>query len=276
MENFILQDGVRLHVHDWPAAQPKARLLVAHGLGEHGGRYEQLARELNALGISVRACDQRGHGLSEGARGAVPRGDALAHDLLQVFAAYESEAHDTPFLLGHSMGGLLATHATVLLGLKPRGLVVSSPALATRASGFERWLARTLQNVLPNIPVSNGLKLDKLSHDADVIAAYRDDPLVHGRITPRLAQYFFDTGPQAIANAGILAAPTLLQIAGSDRLVDPAGAREFASLAPPALLQAREYATAWHEIYNEAEPLRSQVLGDLRAWLGARMNSAFP
>lgn len=272
MDALTLDDGTRLHLHDWPVAQPRARLLFVHGLGEHGGRYAKLAGELNALGISVRGYDQRGHGLSGGARGAVPNRDALARDLLQVFDAYTSEAADTPFLLGHSMGGLVVVHATVLLGLKPRGLVTSSPALATWASPFDRWLAGTLQNLLPNLPVGNGLKRDKLSHDANVVNAYRTDSLVHNKITPRLAQYFFEAGPQVVANAGILGVPTLLQVAGSDALVNPVGAREFAALAPPQLLEAREYADAYHEIYNEAEPLRTQVVADLTRWLQAQLH----
>ncbi len=272
MDDFILQDGTRLHPHDWPVAQAKARLLAVHGLGEHGARYAQLARELNALGISVRAYDHRGHGLSDGPRGAVPDRDALAQDLRQVFDAYAREADDTPFLLGHSMGGLVVLHAVVVLGLKPRGLIASSPALATWAKPFDRWLAGALQNILPNLPVGNGLKLDKLSHDANVIDAYRHDPLVHGKITPRLGQYFFTAGPQVVAHAGALAVPALLQIAGGDALVNPVGAREFSRLAPPQRLETHDYPGAYHEIYNEAEPLRTQVVNDLTNWLQAQLH----
>ena len=61
--------------------------------------------------------------------------------------------------------------------------------------------------------------------------------------------------------------PTLLQIAGSDRLVDPAGTRAFAAVASKAAVECHDYADLFHEIYNEAEPARSQVLRDLREWL---------
>lgn len=265
---LALHDGTQLQWHDWPAPRPRARLLIVHGLGEHAGRYAQLATDLNALGITVRGFDLRGHGLSDGRRGVIPaREAALSHDLLETFAAYAAEGDDLPFLLGHSLGGLVALHAVAVLGLRPRGLVVSSPALATHAGRFERWLARTLRRVAPDMAVANKLKTDRLSHDPAAEPAYRSDPFVHDRISARLAQYIFEAGPQTIVAAPRLEVPTLLQFAGSDALVDPAGAREFAALAPPTLLTAHAYPALYHEIYNEAEPGRSKVLRDLDAWL---------
>ncbi|RYZ73422.1 MAG: alpha/beta hydrolase, partial [Lysobacteraceae bacterium] len=61
---FQTRDGLSLHLNDWPVAQPRARMLLVHGLGEHSGRYAALAGDLNALGISARAFDHRGHGKS--------------------------------------------------------------------------------------------------------------------------------------------------------------------------------------------------------------------
>lgn len=269
---LTLQDGTRLQWHDWPATQPRARLLIVHGLGEHAGRYAELAVDLNSLGISVRGYDLRGHGLSEGRRGTVPAREAvLSHDLREAFAAYAAEGDDLPFLLGHSLGGLIALHAVVVLGLRPRGLVVSSPALDTHAGRFDRWLARTLLHVAPDLAVANKLRTDRLSHDPSVEPAYRADPFVHDRISARVAQYIFEAGPQTIAAAPTLSIPTLLQVAGNDALVNPAGARRFAMLAPPTLLATCEYPALYHELYNEAEPDRSEVLRDLADWLRVRV-----
>lgn len=269
---FQTSDGVALHLNDWPTAQPRARMLVVHGLGEHSGRYAALACDLNTLGISVRAFDHRGHGRSQGKRGVIGKTvDCLSHDAAEVFRAYAAEGSDPPFLFGHSMGGLVAMHAVGKLGLRPRGLIASSPALASHAGGFDRLLSRILMRLAPDFTVSNGLPADQLSHAPDVERAYLDDPHNHNRISARLARYIFESGPEVIAAASGWNMPTLLQFAGSDRLVDPTGAREFARRASASVLESREYAELFHEIYNETEPGRGQVVADLADWLDRRI-----
>lgn len=265
---FRTRDGLDLHLSDWPAPRPRARMLVVHGLGEHSGRYAALAGDLNALGISVRAFDHRGHGRSQGKRGTVGTDpDCLSRDAVEVFNTYAGEGNDLPFLFGHSMGGLVAMHAVGKLGLRPRGLVASSPALASHAGKFDRLLSKVLLRLAPDLTVANGLPADKLSHAPGIERAYLDDSGNHNRVSARLARYIFDAGPEVIALAPTWPLPTLLQIAGSDRLVDPAGARAFAAAAAAQQVECHDYADLYHEIYNEAEPARGLVLTDLTTWL---------
>lgn len=269
---FRTSDGLALHQVQWDAPAPRARLLLVHGLGEHSGRYAALAEVLNAIGITVRAFDHRGHGQSEGRRGVIgSEGHDPARDVAEVFDAYAREGEDLPFLLGHSLGGLAVMHAVVRDGLRPRGLVVSAPALSTHAGTFDRALTWTMLRIAPDFTVRNGIAAEKLSHAPDLAPAYRADPLNHDRVSARLAGYLFQAGPRVIAAAGGWPVPTLLQIAGGDQVVNIAGARAFTAAAPAKLVDSREYPDLFHELYNEAEPSRQTVLNDLTGWLQARI-----
>jgi len=99
------------HVHRWSAADPRCIVLIAHGYGEHAGRYEHVARRLvDDLGAAVYAPDHRGHGRTGGATGLVEDGEAITTDLHDVAAAASAEHPSLPVaLIGHSMGGLIAT-----------------------------------------------------------------------------------------------------------------------------------------------------------------------
>lgn len=270
---FLTDDGLSLHQRDWSPARTRARLLLVHGLGEHSGRYTRLAEELNAAGIAVRAYDHRGHGRSAGARARLDGGSTrLARDAMAVYRRYAAEGDDLPFLFGHSLGGLVAMHAVLVQGLAPRGLIASSPALATHAPRTQRMLAHCLAGWWPHLSLRNGLPANRLSHDPHVAGEYRDDPLNHDRISARLAHFIFGAGPRVVARAPELRTPTLLQFAADDQLVDPAGARAFAAAAPRRKLQAHEYLRLYHEIYNEADPERSRVVADLLRWLDLQLD----
>lgn len=108
-------NGTELFVREWPALRRRGSLLLVHGLGEHSGRYAHVAAVLNDAGLHVRAYDQRGFGRSGGARATLPHADALVDDATAMFDALAAEARaagePAPFVVGHSMGGLVARSA---------------------------------------------------------------------------------------------------------------------------------------------------------------------
>jgi alpha-beta hydrolase superfamily lysophospholipase len=272
-----LADGQRLFLRDWPLPQARGAVLIVHGLGEHSGRYRRLAQWFNQRGYAVRGYDQRGHGQTPGRRGGLRHGDDLLEDLATVFNDYANGLPHPPLLLGHSMGGLVALRAVLDGRITPPALVLSSPALRSWESPGMIRLARALSRIAPNLPLRNGLDFDQLSHDRQVVADYRSDPLRHGWITPRLADFIFRDGARCIADAATLPLPTLLLVADSDGLVDPAGSRAFArKAASSGQLTTRFFSTLYHELFNEAEPGRSQVLMQLADWLGRQTLSARP
>jgi alpha-beta hydrolase superfamily lysophospholipase len=269
---LTMTDGQRLFLRDWPSSRSRGAVLIVHGLGEHSGRYQRLAQWFNLRGYAVRSYDQRGHGRSPGQRGAIRHADDLLEDLASVYLEYADSTATAPLLLGHSMGGLVAARAVLDGRIVPPALVLSSPALRSWESASMMRLARMLTRVAPRMPLRNGLKFDRLSHDPAVIAAYRSDPLRTGQITPRLADFIFRAGASCIADANRLALPTLLLVSGSDALVDPSGSRDFSrAAAATRQLTTRFFSTLYHELFNESEPGRSQVLMQLADWLGRRL-----
>jgi alpha-beta hydrolase superfamily lysophospholipase len=266
---LTMADGQQLFLRDWPLSQARGAVLIVHGLGEHCGRYQRLAQWFNQRGYAVRSYDQRGHGQTPGQRGALRHADDLLEDLATVYIDYMNGLSHPPLLLGHSMGGLVAARTVQDGRITPPALLLSSPALRTWEPAWLHRLARRLTRVAPNLPLRNGLKFEKISHDASAVEAYRRDPLRTGWITPRLANFIFSAGPACIADAAKLTVPTLLLVADSDELVDPSGSRAFSKKAASTRqLTTRYFSTLYHELFNEAEPGRSQVLMQLSDWLG--------
>lgn len=271
---LTLRAGPKVAVHDWllPGTQrPRGVVLIVHGLGEHAGRYATLSGLLNAWGFCVRVYDQRGHGTSDGARGVLPTQEALLHDLDDVLADTRRLAHTWTcpvLLLGHSMGGLVAA-TFVLRGRAPvDALVLSSPALDAGLGGLQKALVALMLRIAPNLALSNGLDASRLSHSAAVVQAYRQDPLVHDRISARLARFIDENGPRVVAAAAQWTVPTLLMYAGDDGLVRPAGSRAFEAQAPAQVVSSHCFEGLYHEIFNELDPV--PVMQLLRHWLDRR------
>ena len=276
-DSLTTADGCRLHLRHWHAPGPgpaHGTVQIVHGLGEHIGRYAAVARSLNAAGWHVAGHDQRGHGRSEGPRGTVPPGPGLLADLSVVIDLVRAErgpGHHV--LLGHSMGGLVAARF-VAEGARETpaawartvdGLVLSSPAFDIGMNPLQRALLTVLGPLVPDLRLGNGLKPAWISRDPAIVKAYRADPLVHDRVTPRLVRFMLDSGACAQARAPHWRVPTLLMWAGVDRCVAPRGSVRFAEAAPESVLTARVFDALAHEIFNEPE--REQVLQHLTCWL---------
>jgi alpha-beta hydrolase superfamily lysophospholipase len=264
-------DQTRLFYREWLVDKARAAIHLVHGLGEHCGRYTHVAARLNALGIAVRAHDLRGHGRSGGARGALHHQDDFLDDLKLVFDDFARQQGSTPFLLGHSLGGLIAARFATGGYSTVRGLVLSSPALALSLSAGQRALLAVTSRLAPSLAVTNGIDVTGLSHDPTVVAAYRADPLNHDRVTPRLVRFMLDAIARAQHDAESFTTPTLLLVAGADRLVVPSGSRDFYDRLPGGHRTLRWYDDAFHEIFNESAERRARVFDDLSMWLDAQI-----
>lgn len=264
---FEAADGTRLFCREWPLAEARGAVQIVHGLGEHGGRYAALARLFNEAGYAVRACDHRGHGNSGGRQGSLIRPDDLLLDLKLSFDDFSRQQQCTPLLFGHSMGGLVAARFATG-GFSPvAGLILSSPALALELAPWQQWLRRVMSVIAPGFSLPTALPASRISHDPAQVKAYRNDPLNHGKIAPRMLNFMLDAMQQAASGAGQFVKPVLMQVAGDDAFVSPEGSRRFFDALPSGHKTLHWYASAYHEIFNETPEIRSQVTCDLRQWL---------
>ncbi|MGH7501893.1 MAG: lysophospholipase [Longimicrobiales bacterium] len=268
--------GKQLRYRTWESASPRAAVIIVHGLAEHSGRYETLGRDLCGAGISAYALDLRGHGRSDGQRGHARTFGVLLQDVdrfrREVLGLIES---GTPlFLLGHSMGGLIALRYMEEYADTFTGAIIVSPWLAT-AVHVPRWkvtLANPLAKLAPALPFRAGVNPEHLSRDPRIVRAYEEDPLVHDRITPRLFTELSTAMGRAFQRCDRIQQPLLFLLAGADRIVNTERTVAFArSLARPDV-ETHVYAGHFHEVLNE--PGADVVRKDLRAWLDARISEA--
>jgi alpha-beta hydrolase superfamily lysophospholipase len=273
LSTFVANDGDNVMIQDWPLEPGlplRGVVIVVHGLGEHAGRYDHVARQLNEWGFAVRGYDQCGHGESSGPRGSLPSDTRLLDDLADIVDSTRLRmSKKTPLiLLGHSMGGLVAGRF-VSLAIRPvQALIMSSPALDPGLSRFQKFLVSVLPKIAPDLRVGNGVKPQFISHDPAVVAAYRADPLVHDRISARLARFIAEASAQTVAMASQWKVPTLLMYAGDDRLLNPQGSRIFAAHAPKNVVNAACFDNLYHEIFNELDA--APVFAMLKHWLDQR------
>ena len=271
VEFSTTSDGLRQLRRRWrPASEARAALLLVHGIGEHSGRYEHVGQAFAGAGIDVLAFDQRGFGETGGGRAFV---ESFSHFLDDIQALLEERrSHDIPIvLMGHSLGGLIATDYLVSDRRQPDLAILSSPALAAEMPTWQRVLAPVLGTVIPRLRVPADFDGSILTRDAAVGAAYEHDPLRVASSTARLGREVL----RAMRRVGItldrLRQPAYVIHGSADTLVPPSASEPLDALPN---VTRRVWEGLRHECLNEPE--RDQVLSEMIAWLDAQLTTVTP
>jgi alpha-beta hydrolase superfamily lysophospholipase len=275
-----------------PPDPARALVIIVHGVHEHSSRYAHVGTRLAAAGFAVYAADHRGHGRSGGRRGNIERMTLIVDDLSS-FVLFAAQRHPgvPVFMVGHSLGGLIALHyatephatephatephatephATEPHDAQPRvllaGLVVSGPAVeVTAGSALQRRLAGLLSALVPNLGVA-ALGTEQISRDPAVVRAYHQDPLVYrGKIKARTGAEILATMEGLPARLPRLAMPLLLLHGTDDRICALTGSTMVHNTVSSADKTLHRYQGLYHEVFNEPE--REQILTDLLCWL---------
>lgn len=278
-----------MYHHSWTVAaeKEKGRVFITHGFGEHGARYEGVAAVLNHEGYSVHAIDHQGHGRSEGDRCYFEDFSHMVKDVVQwlgdchgVVAGPASASH-RDFLLGHSMGGLLAIHVAKSLsssgGFPFAGLMLSAPGLAFDPkldNAFNRFLVKLLANTMPKLPVEP-LNIASVCSDEVVQSTYMRDPLNYkGGVRVRVGGEIIKAVDDVKVFAPELAMPILIVHSENDVLCNITGSRDFLARATGCKSKTllaygkAEGQTTWqHEMFNEEGG--ELVLGDMIDWMSS-------
>ncbi|MPZ66264.1 MAG: alpha/beta fold hydrolase [Pseudonocardiaceae bacterium] len=255
-----------------PDDDPRAVVVIVHGLGEHGGRYDHVGQHLAGAGFACYAADHCGHGRSQGRRANIGRMDRIVDDLAEFVGFATAHTPGVPvFVLGHSMGGLIALQYATGEPAELTGLVLSGAAVQVAVgSSLMRSVARLLSAVTPNLGVLT-LPPEHLSRDPEVVAAYRTDPLVHhGKVPARTGAEILATTQALPERLDRLRIPVLILHGVEDRLVSPAGSRMVHQRIATEDRTLRLYDGLHHEIFNEPE--QDQVLDDLIGWLARHIH----
>lgn len=262
----LTESGVHELTRNWTVEDPKAHVLIVHGVSEHSGRYEHVGAWLSDRGFDVEAFDLIGCGATGGARADITDWSVFLDQI---------EGHLTPMvafpeptvLLGHSMGGLLAAEYLASTRPQPDFAVLSAPALVAGAA-WQRSVARVLSSVMGKLVIPTKVKGEDLSRDPAVGEAYFADPLVYTKGTVRFGKEFFAAMDRTVAGLDRISVPTLVLHGTDDKVVPFESSKVFENL-PGA--ERRTYQDLRHELFNEPEG--EQIVSEVAEWIEAQLDS---
>jgi alpha-beta hydrolase superfamily lysophospholipase len=248
-------------------------LVIAHGIGEHGGRYLHFPHYLkNSIDVIV-APDHRGHGRSEGLRGHVSRFTDYENDLALAIQKLDeklkkrygkSEIH----VLGHSMGSL------ILLGMMYRhpGLPIKSATASSPLIGLrmpvpvvKKFAALAVSRIWGDLQMETEFDVSHLSHDREVQETYVKDRLVHPKITPKLFLGMQASMAEMAKKDQPFPYPLLAIVPMDDPIVNPEAGLNFYRSLKISDKQLKTYPGFFHESFNEIG--KEQVFEDLEEWI---------
>lgn len=263
-------DRLELFYQRWqPEGAPRASLAILHGLGGHSGQstYTPLIDHLVPLGYAVWGLDLRGHGRSEGQRGSINSWQDYRSDLRAFLQQIEStEPSPATFLLGQSLGGLIALEYVLRYPRAAQGVIGSAPSLSVpNISPLLITLLKVLAPIVPHLILSPKFDPSVVSRDPAEVQKLVDDPLSDPKLSPRLLVETLSVIEWTQAHAAELQTPLLLLHGTADPLSAPEGSQSFFKRVKVVDKTLKLYEGGRHQPTIDTN--RRQVLDDIAGWL---------
>lgn len=271
---FASEGGPNLYYQCWtPSQEPqqqdnRAVIAIAHGSGEHSGRYSNVVNHFSEKGYLLYGFDFRGHGKSEGKTSHVMDWQEYRADLDSFLRLVATENPGMPlFLYSHSMGAQIALDYLTHNGHLPlAGVIASAPAIAAPpASPLLILAAKLISAILPGFRLDNGLDVNYISRDPEVVRAYSNDPLVSSKITARFGVQFLSCIERVQSRAAKIDIPLLLFHGEADQIIPMQGTLQFFDKVNFADKKLKIYQGGFHEPHNDLQ--RGEVFQDIEQWL---------
>jgi acylglycerol lipase len=267
-----IKENTKLFQQIWqPDGDIKAVICLIHGLGEHSSRYKHVAEYYQSKGYVVAAFDLRGHGKSQGQRGHYASLEMALDDIKVFIDSTIAQFPGKPvFLYGHSLGGVMVLNYALKIMNNLTGVIATSPGLATgdKVAPWKLSLGKMLYSIVPTFSMANGLDVENISRDKEVVSKYKADPLVHDKVTARFGLDFLNAGLWTSEHAKEFNLPLLLMYGTGDHIVSGETIRAFATAAP--CVTFREWDGFFHELHNEPE--KSEVFEFTNQWMQSQIS----
>ncbi|MCX2678739.1 lysophospholipase [Galbibacter sp. EGI 63066] len=266
--------NTKLFGQHWREENPKAVVVLVHGMGEHSGRYTgSLIPELVYAGYAVISFDHFGHGHTEGKRGHCPSYNAVLKTVEMVFEEKEEVYGDLPtFLYGHSMGGNVVLNYAMRYDPNIKGIIATSPLLrmAFDPPKWKMTLGKFFYRTLPFITLPSGVEPKYISRNEKEIIKYKEDPLVHNRISPNYVFPFIKWGEWVISNPKELKHPLLLLHGTGDYITSHWASKAFGKQSD--LIDVKLYKGGYHELHNDLD--KKDVFETVTNWMDDQLSES--
>ena len=271
---FKLNDGTQAFFQAYIIDHSfKKNLVIHHGLGEHSGRYGNLIDSLSELNVNIFSFDARGHGQTKTKQAQIKDVDQLVDDLGCFLKMIEENYKvKKPIIYGHSMGGVVVL-SFILKNTNQwhfNGVIASAPALIANldiVQKIKQKIGNLLGEIFPKLVLPTGLLVKFITHDSIELRKYKEDPLVHDKISMSFGSSFLKSGQIILSKADLINIPILILHGQDDGLVDYKGSQTLFSKVSSTDKQILIYENLYHEIHNETEFERKRVLADINTWV---------